>query len=148
MKENEVMIGDWVRIVDDDTDAFFDARVEGIDSLANIYATMPCDETAYPYSVDCAKPILLTPEILEKNGFAKEKEDELGITYYFLERPYTTQITLYKEPIQDVSILFKAWGRAPSSAGGVNDIHLCSVKYVHEMQHALRLCGIEKEIVL
>ena len=79
---------------------------------------------------------------------SKEKEDELGMTYYFLTRPFTTQITLYKEPIGGVSILFKVWGRVPSSVGGVNDIHLCSVKYVHEMQHALRLCGIEKEIII
>lgn len=136
MIANELMIGDWV---------FTRGQIEQVTSIYDGYICTEHYEDSHDYYFE---PIPLTSEILEKNGFAKEKEDELGITYYFLERPYTTQITIYKEPIQDVSILFKAWGRASSSAGGVNDIHLCSVKYVHEMQHALRLCGIEKEIVL
>ena len=141
MNVEELMLGDWVYGYDGEWKPVCVKQIMGFHpSIVAVHT--------YGYQPDQIKPIPITPEILEKNGFAKEKEDELGITYYFLERPYTTQITLYKEPIQDVSILFKAWGRAPSSAGGVNDIHLCSVKYVHEMQHALRLCGIEKEIVL
>lgn len=136
MKATELMVGDWV---------FTRGQIEQVTSIYDGYICTEHYEDSHDYYFE---PIPLTPEILEKNGFAKENEDELKITYYFLERPYTTQITLYKEPIGDVSILFKAWGRVPSSAGGVNDIHLCSVKYVHEMQHAMRLCGIEKEIVL
>ena len=149
MKENEVMIGDWFRFryTIDGKEIVHTFRISRIeDELGDYYVWGEgFGRMCYPKRLE---PILITPEILEKNGFVKEKEDELGITYYFLERPYTTQITLYKEPICDVSILFKAWGRVPSSVGGVNDIHLCSVKYVHEMQHALRLCGIEKEIII
>lgn len=29
-----------------------------------------------------------------------------------------------------------------------DEVKLCEVKYVHELQHALRLCGIEKEIII
>lgn len=149
MKENEVMIGDWFRFrytIDgkEIVRTFRISRIE--DELGDYYVWGEgFGRMCYPKRLE---PIPITPEILEKNGFAKENEDELKITYYFLARPYTTQVTIYKEPICGVSILFKVWGRVPSSDGGVNDIHLCSVKYVHEMQHALRLCGIEKEIVI
>lgn len=149
MKENEVMIGDWFRFryTIDGKEIVHTFRVSRIeDELGEYYVWGEgFGRMCYPKRLE---PIPITPEILEKNGFAKEKEDELGITYYFLARPFTTQITLYKEPIGGVSILFKVWGRVPSFEGGVNDIHLCSVKYVHEMQHAIRLAGIEKEIII
>lgn len=151
MKENEVMIGDWVRIVDDDTDAFFDARVEGIDTLANVYVTMPCDETAYPYSVDCAKPIPITPEILEKNGFVMAERDGVAVRYSFatdLDKPKQTaiQFAFYDGGVS-ADTLFKCW-TSPKDCDGINDLHICDLKFVHELQHAIRLAGIEKEIII
>ena len=161
MKASELMVGDWVNYrpgwIDEETGKpeyecgeGFPVKITCIYDCLAQYDDMLPDGTINTIEVANYElsGIPITPEILEKNGFAKEKEDELGITYYFLARPFTTQITLYKEPIGGVSILFKVWGRVPSSEVGVNDIHLCSVKYVHEMQHALRLCGIEKEIEL
>lgn len=155
MKPQDLMVGDLIsmggviRVVT----GIHDKETEnGVDLITTMIPGHTFPDSNLSFQASYCYPIPITPEILEKNGFVKEKEKEeedgFGITYYFHERPYTTQITLYKEPICDVSILFKAWGRAPSSEGGVNDIHLCSVKYVHEMQHALRLCGIEKEIVV
>lgn len=127
MKAEELMIGDLVRIIDDDTDAFFDARVEGIDSLANIYATMPCDETAYPYSVDCAKPIPLTPEILEKNGFV------------YNDLPFV-------QAWEQFGLALYSGGNGYRIGCG-NNVALI-IDSVHELQHAIRLAGIDKEITL
>ena len=144
MKATELMVGDWVRIIDDDTDAFFDARVEGIDSLANIYATMPCDETAYPYSVDCAKPIPLTTEILEKNGFLYKNgvwmwlESKGKIYISHLANKWSVEVKnelARKDDLgrADLVSFLRDWAENV---------------YVHELQHAIRLAGIEKEIVL
>ena len=124
MRAEDLMIGDWVRIIDDDTDAYFDARIEGIDVLANIYATMPCDETAYPYSVDCAQPIPLTPEILEKNGFGEQR----------FERMSVWSILGFS-----IELDFSTWKYYWANG----DVEISSV---HELQHAIRLCGITKEI--
>lgn len=148
MKASELMVGDYITFSDVQNDSNCPKLKVIAINEEDVYVLNDGDPVADLYDIKELSGIPITPEILENNGFAKEKEDELGITYYFLARPFITQITLYKEPIGGVSILFKVWGRVPSSEGGVNDIHLCSVKYVHEMQHALRLCGIEKEIEL
>ena len=31
---------------------------------------------------------------------------------------------------------------------GMNSIHSCDIDFVHQLQHAIRLCGIDKEIEL
>ena len=77
------------------------------------------------------EPIPLTAEILEKNGLAPD-----NFSPYYL-------------PIEDGSVRFSKhqYGlycnilRPYQRYDGV-----CN--YVHNLQHALRLCGIEKEIVL
>jgi hypothetical protein len=77
------------------------------------------------------EPIPLTPEILEKNGF--KKYDEL----YRLDITEGTFVNVdfkSKEPF--VSVHNTCYRATP----------IC--RYLHQLQHALRLCGIEKEITL
>ena len=135
------MIGDWVKLSKGNWSKIVQVGLTDIEMIAE--------------SVYLAEPIPLTPEILDKNGFIKDKDEGTnGTTYHTLiqtgyeANSYTIQITLYKEPICGVSVLLKIWGWVPPYNAGTNDIHLCSVNYVHELQHALKLCGIEKEIVL
>lgn len=80
------------------------------------------------------QPIPLTPEILEKNGF--EKDFELKGCYW---RPDCRQYCIVKE--------IETWYYAFRHMGGG---HICisECNYVHELQHALRLCRVDKEIVL
>lgn len=73
-------------------------------------------------------PIPITPEILEKNGFKLDKEDgwwwltpKIGITFW-----------------EEGNIELEAWNEHTA----VN-IH---IKYLHQLQHALRLCGITLNI--
>lgn len=76
------------------------------------------------YILKHIEPIPLTEEILEKNGFA--------IRYNRYEDEHKTVIRKYRE-------------------GWLIDRHYsfhCAVKYIHELQHALKLCGIEKDITL
>ena len=74
------------------------------------------------------EPIPLTAEILEKNGFGvndynEEYDEDYGI---------------------EVEMNFEHW----TTEGGTCSGYFQTLRYVHELQHALRLCGIEKEIVL
>ena len=146
MDNKSLMLGDWVQ--HRDGTPYQIAEIGGmvcIDAEQELFA-----------SLEDIQPIPLTAEILEKNGFIKDanKDDKLTDTYHLLvptgfeRKSFTIQVSLYKEPICGVSTLVKCWGWLPPYNGGMNDIHLCGVNYVHELQHALKLCGIEKEITL
>ena len=83
--------------------------------------------------------IPLTPKILEKNGF---------------DGAYKKTYQIYKSNGYDKLYISYWRGRLSIITSpdirkkhSTNTIHIdCS--YVHELQHALRLCGIEKEIEL
>lgn len=76
------------------------------------------------------QPIPLTPEILEKNGLAN---DPYGC--HFEEDEYMAlEISVEEEGIY--------W------TINYNEYGILKLKYVHELQHALRLCKVDKEIAL
>ena len=85
-------------------------------------------------NADNIEPIPLIPEILEKNGFVL-KEEEVG-AYGVNIAPYYTRNDVPFEVFCDGEP-FAIWFK-----DSVN------IAFVHELQHALRLCGIEKEIIL
>lgn len=118
MKSNELMIGDWVY----DTILKGNTRVEII-SLVGIKG----DFHENIYNENTFEPIPLTPEILKRNGFINGE--------------------FYAEShIEDWQIMSDCIHLAArSERGWCIDI---PCRYVHELQHALRLCGIEKEIEL
>lgn len=123
MKTTDLMIGDWV--------AF---RGHPYRYTANDIATMAdCEAKGIPTDTSA---IPLTPEILEKNGW-KHK-------YY----------GIYRQTIgETVTIDIFPEGCSVEDERGSQCLyrlryHLPGPKFVHELQHALRLCGIEKEIEL
>ena len=120
MKNTELMIGDWVILFDK-----YPAKVEAICDV-EVYLL---DEVDLHWHVDYAfiKPIPLTAEILEKNGFVYndlpfvQAWEQFGLALYSSGNGYRI--------------------------GCGNNVALI-IDSVHELQHALRLCGIEKEIEL
>lgn len=140
MKAEDLMIGDWVRVADDDTDAFFDARVGTLTRVENIYLVPPGEEMAQPFSIDCVEPIPITPEILEKNGFemVKWKEDEpAGLLGKWWDNRGQVLVKRF-----DFTLLGEVYSVK------ANNSRISNIRYVHELQHALRLCGIDKTIEL
>lgn len=76
------------------------------------------------------EPIPITPEFLEKNGLAK---DPYGC--HFDEDEYMAlEISVEEEGIY--------W------TINTNEYGILKLEYVHQLQHALKLCGIDKEITL
>ena len=118
MKAKELMIGDWVFIKD--------------------YPIKALPQKVKPEhfvrSLVEFEPIPLTPEILEKNGWIKDG--------YFYKAEDGSYIQLGE--------LFEHASFRAEKHGIPREIqtspHL--LKYIHQLQHALRLCGIEKEIEL
>ena len=146
MKAEELMIGDWVKVFD----GF--KRITQIRNVSNKkeFYSVWCDEWGM-YESDL-EPIPLTAEILEKNGFHKQKWNDLVTEFVFAtdlnQSPQTViQFTFYSKEIEGVRSLLKMWTKS-KFGHGQNDVHLCGIYYVHELQHALRLCGIDKEIIL
>lgn len=81
-------------------------------------------------------PIPLTPEILEKNGFEKGEIYEGNSSIVFTNG--NIRISWYKNAMWCRLRIYNALG----------DTELCSaiVHNVHQLQHALRLAGVGKEI--
>ena len=133
MEAKDLMIGDWV--------------IDG-KNIAQI-TSITCDgiiETTFNKSsnIEVIEPIPLTPAILEKNDFVANKHVYPYPYYEYINRRNKLKIgfafsqcnrTSYKEP----------WVYIDSEYVFVE--HLPCI-YVHQLQHAIRLCGIEKEIIL
>ena len=103
-------------------------------------------EDGFTYGVwtEYLEPIPLTPEIFEKMGF---KRDPL---WHHCDKDldnYSISVQLgYANRIEYIEIKEKSKDDfVPSKR---TKLYLTHIKYVHELQRALRLCRIEKEIIL
>ena len=94
------------------------------------------------------EPIPLTTEILEKNGFEKvfDKNGTECYRYYNSAGDGYIKISLYNGGDGDWSIEIINYKKFDDNEIVYNN-NFIFLK-VHQLQHALRLCGIEKEIVL
>ena len=144
MKANELMRGDWVRNDLGEIQRIEEIREEDVMRSYNDY-----------YCYDELEPIPLTPGILEKNGF------EFGYTASEEEFCSATGCGLpeekgwcYDEGSGEIKIIFPT-----QSDGGLirlddesfdRHLEIVYVKtiMVHELQHCLKLVGIEKNITL
>lgn len=143
MEAKDLMIGDWVRISDDDTDEYFDAQIKGVDFLDNVYAPIPGEEKPCPFSIDCVEPIPLTPEILEKNGFENVSVITVGTAKMrWVSEDTRTEITIWMDDTLPMEIVKNVYYEDEVS------YTLPFPGTVHQLQHALRLCEIDKEIVV
>lgn len=143
MKATDLMIGDWVLLdknawIDDEYDrrcGVPDYQPHKIESGEDLDESVNADGGALP--------IPLTQEILEKNGFEK-KEDDFGQELYslLLGEWVITYMSIYGCPYLTIEDVLD-YDRGHSVL-----ILKDSVYNVHELQHALKVCKIEKEIVL
>lgn len=79
-------------------------------------------------------PIPLTPEILEKNGWSEDFLDN-NLGHHFPEDELL-KLELY---VEDGQVLWTI---------NCYECVIMPLDFVHELQHALKLCGIDKEIIL
>ena len=138
MGEKELMVGDWVcyskpnnyctqvkeikctHDIPDDVVYYIKGQRDKRDPLRKNF-----EET---FVIDILRPIPLTIEILEKNRFKSRKDGyEIGIPLLYWDKYCTAVCGWYN----------------------CNDIiEVFDCRYVHQLQHALRLCGIYKNIIL
>lgn len=128
MKEKELMIGDYIQV---------NGEVCKIISVSYFdIGISDSKEDFYNEHIDNIKPIPLTPEILERNGFVKQAYDGWLIS----ENNGRRLIEYHTDSFDGLLIINYAEEPYPKIS--------IKLMYVHELQHALRLCGINKEIKL
>lgn len=132
MKINELMIGDWVNVngLNLKVGAIHADEIGVFDPDYKIYW---CNDDG----LDRIDSIPLTEEILVKNGFVGV---ELTDSYELNTDYYEIEVWNYSDGLWVVNVYWIEFSSPPESKA--------TVSYVHQLQHLLRLVGIEKEIEL
>lgn len=123
MKAEDLMIGDWY---------WWEAEGKKY--------PLPVTKDTFKLSdedISNFQPIPLTPEILKKNDILYEKQS----FYYVIKDDKDLECTYYIQRVQEDWVVGVDIGAYDCSV-------FARIKYVHELQHALKLCGIDKEIVV
>ena len=146
MKAKDLMIGDWVA-VHRPGDRHEQVRVKSVIGNGTIEART--SDGLVAIGELAVELIPLTVEILEKNGFEELMSEAKGVAAMFGRKVEHTGVWMYCIPdtFDSVSCVpERKLLRMKVMEGGITDLH--NLQYVHELQHFLRLFGIEKEIIL
>lgn len=133
MKATELMIGDWVN------------SDFGISQIKEIFEDAVRDDRGNDYEFDCIYPIALMPEILKINGFELVEIGDNG--------PSTPKANVNRYEKWECKTAFQTFyisydRRAKNCSLNTFGNHISQIMYVHELQNAMRVCGVEKEIEL
>ena len=129
MRAEELQLGDIITYLDGTICKVREIRedtisVSWIDKDSKDWYTSPMSATLF-------NPVGLTSEILEKNGFSLQSDN----TEFFKLDTYCFCNELCEFLIHRLNNGDYQFGPA-------------KIRNVHELQHAMRLCGIEKEVEL
>ena len=131
IKISELSIGDWVKCNG------FKATIAGYSAESGSIHLLTKQKNKMWFGVESIEPILLTPEILEKNGFI---DYEVGKGWYVLNVAGDLRVWLHRNS-HDWTFQLMKW--SPLSTHEIGKVF---IKHTHQLQHALRLAGVEKEI--
>ena len=130
MKCKEFMVGDWILINN------IPHKIQAIDSIdAEIRAD---DELYYIgedryHSEDKIESVPITPEILEKNSIRKRRDEYAVFGWEGMKLWYVT--------LEDFKPQYDFWFITSSD----RDLNISGqIRYVHQLQHALRICGLDE----
>ena len=142
----DIQIGDWLYFAEREKKHLFE--VTNVDSKGLLGGYLLCDNSRKKInnvSEINFEPIFLTGEILKKNNFTFAKNTGAYVGF-FLCSQYNGFI--------EVSLFHvgSEYNNNQLHISDTNDtttfIHLMECKYVHQLQHALRICQISTEINL
>lgn len=141
MKVEKLMIGDWVSLFQGNPDGS-SCNVQV--SYIGEYGEVGIEGCEGYTSANCNLlfPIPLTAEILERNGFENDfYHDECVADYHYVRLEgysYHEELILIQWCNGKLNVVNEL----------ICDVDMYDCYYVHQLQHALRLCEIEKEIKL
>ena len=129
MKATELMVNDWVN------------SDFGIFQIKEIFDDAVRDNRGNDYEFDCIRPIFLTGDILKSNGFELVSDSDRAkalVEIYDLWECNTISQTIYVHYYKK---------RKDYSLHSIDCI-INHIKYIHELQNAMSVCGVKKEIEL
>ena len=131
MKAKEIKIGDWVFFAD------VPVKVKDIKPksvLLDISRFDDCMDKEGCAELGDIRPIPLTEEILEKNGW--KWDNELWNIYYYTCGKLNAEVWQWgKEMVMKIS-----------ASAGKDVCTLAQIKYAHELQHLLWALGIDDDL--
>ena len=141
IKKEELMIGDYVHNKRT-KDIVWVFEIDGDRNVINNEPDGYCSEKNI--DIDDIEPVPLTPEILEKNGFENITQRLESIEQYIHLYELSDNIVLGELPIG-----FNVCIEKYNGDWDIYEHHIVfTIRYTHELQHTLKLCGIEKTFEL
>lgn len=156
MKAEDLMIGDWVYLISTIHNVSFPdngvIQDEGYTTTHTPIKTTTVSENCVSYysnklelyitaSSEDIEPIPLTPEILEKNGFEKDELIESYNHYCGMDNRVSLNDDFYYINSRNTWYVH-------IDSEDYSTIANCELTYVHELQHLLKLCNIDREIMI
>lgn len=146
MKTEELMLGDYITFRDVQNDSYCPkVKVCGLIN-DDVYASIDGDPVLDVVDPDELAGIPLTPEILEKNGFENDFYEDESVADYVKVRLEGYSLKCKANGLDDALV---SWCNGHLEV--VTDFNgevRKDIEYVHELQRALRICGIDKEITV
>ena len=150
MTAKHLMIGDWVRVTNDGS-VPLPGKIANMLPRAGRVIGIECDSVQldfvdFPFMLDSIEPIPITHEILEKNGWKHEFDKKDYMVKYDLAQHGKNCWMMWsvKEHNLDVQRQDEKLDMYNLKVSKV----VIPCDYVHQLQHTLRLCGIDKEITI
>lgn len=134
MRAGDLMRGDWVA-----TFRFHRPFVQVEDIIGNAIITRESEYESEEIDESEIFEILITPEILKKNGFVYIKQEDC-----YIYNARQTALTLY-----DNSVNVNAWTMSAKCFEGRKCrtiIDNYKLQYTYELQHALKICRVNNNI--
>lgn len=137
MKATDLMVGDYVKYLGNIY------IVEEISIKGWVHLIYPKTKSRLnlpsDYIIDLLEPILFTPEILKLNGF---NEVSSGIYVYDIKYKLNIGVLFLPNAKEGESKIVMNINCSSLHENGSNILHTCDINYVHELQHAFRLCNL------
>ena len=129
MRQDELMIGNWIWFKTNKTAAVVTEIYKTLDAVPREMVALNAPPgLRYCVSMDKIEPIPLTDAILKDNGFQYHHKN-----FASLAPDYPFQLELVE--------WLNESGTGLWTVGG-----LIKIRFVHELQNALKICGIQKQI--
>lgn len=131
LKISDLSVGDWVICNG------FKATIAGYNVESGSIQVLTKQKNKMWFGLDDIEPIPITAEVLEKNGFVKKNYDNGKMWDWWCDN-----VLVRKYADEDIYRFIVA----------LNSKHYTTTmvvgKHTHQLQHALRLAGVDKEINL
>lgn len=137
MKANELMIGNWVY----SSFSELPCKITYLKLHESGYGSVVTTNVDGVKDIESLSPVPLTSDILEKNG-----HKIIGYSVWDLD--CGAEVQWVPETLNSINPRMQYRLVPRQKEFGVQDTLICHIKYVHQLQNALRLCGIEKTIEL